>query len=233
MILTCPACATRFLVEGLTLPAEGRALRCGRCKHVWQQEPLAEDASAPAPADATGASGALPQEPLEMPEWRPRPLPQPTARFRPNLWVPALAASLLVALLAGGLWLFRAEVVALWEPAARLYETLGLPVPVAGEGLMLDKLAVKSYRADGKTVLLVSGQVTNPGKAPRLVPPLFVRDTAKRTLLQWEYPLPETLQQLPGGATVPFYTQQLVDNELATNVLVRIGAAGPAATDPQ
>ena len=59
MILTCPACTTRYLVEPAALGADGRRVRCARCQHTWHAEPLEEEPPAPqlvedeaAPADA-------------------------------------------------------------------------------------------------------------------------------------------------------------------------------------
>jgi predicted Zn finger-like uncharacterized protein len=42
MILTCPACATRFQVDPTTFGAAPRRVRCSMCRHVWHQEPLPE-----------------------------------------------------------------------------------------------------------------------------------------------------------------------------------------------
>jgi predicted Zn finger-like uncharacterized protein len=224
MILTCPACTTRFLIADLTIPTEGRDVRCGRCKHVWRQEPIAEIALDTAFEEDTAASVMPGLAPLD---WAPRPLPSVRPRRRPNLWISELAASVALIVFLGGMFLFRDEVVAAWEPAARLYDSVGLPVPVTGQGLAIEKLEVKTYRNADKTVLLVSGHVVNTGKATATVPPLVlsVRDTAKRELLQWAHPLPEEQRLLAGGATVAFHTQQLVDNQLATNLLVRFGNA--------
>ena len=39
MILTCPACTTRYVVKDGAIPAEGRQVRCASCKHSWHQDP--------------------------------------------------------------------------------------------------------------------------------------------------------------------------------------------------
>lgn len=43
MIVTCPLCATRFLIDPRALGIAGRSVRCTHCNHVWMQLP-AEDA---------------------------------------------------------------------------------------------------------------------------------------------------------------------------------------------
>ncbi|WP_341915251.1 zinc-ribbon domain-containing protein [Ferrovibrio terrae] len=50
MILTCPACATRFQVDPTAFGAAPRKVRCSVCRNTWQQEPLPEPAPPPPPA---------------------------------------------------------------------------------------------------------------------------------------------------------------------------------------
>jgi predicted Zn finger-like uncharacterized protein len=39
MILTCPACDTKYVVKDDAIPLQGRQVRCASCKHSWHQEP--------------------------------------------------------------------------------------------------------------------------------------------------------------------------------------------------
>ncbi len=39
MILTCPACQTKYVVKDGAIPASGRQVRCASCKHSWHQDP--------------------------------------------------------------------------------------------------------------------------------------------------------------------------------------------------
>ena len=38
MILTCPACDTKYVVKDDAIPPGGRQVRCASCKHSWHQE---------------------------------------------------------------------------------------------------------------------------------------------------------------------------------------------------
>ncbi|WP_309602219.1 zinc-ribbon domain-containing protein [Sphingomonas sp.] len=39
MILTCPACSTKYVVKDGAIPPAGRQVRCASCKHSWHQDP--------------------------------------------------------------------------------------------------------------------------------------------------------------------------------------------------
>lgn len=68
MILSCPNCATRFFVEDTVFGSARRKVRCSRCRHVWQQDPLPEDWEPPPP----------PGSPESAPQPEPPPPPPPT-----------------------------------------------------------------------------------------------------------------------------------------------------------
>ena len=35
MIITCPNCNKKFMVDNSMIPDEGRDLQCGSCNHLW------------------------------------------------------------------------------------------------------------------------------------------------------------------------------------------------------
>ena len=39
MIIACPECSVKFMVETEAFGEKSRKVRCGKCTHVWQQEP--------------------------------------------------------------------------------------------------------------------------------------------------------------------------------------------------
>lgn len=100
MIIACPACATRYVVPDTAVGAEGRTVRCAKCRHSWFQEPEAAlgETAAPVPAEtAPPPAPAAPPEPARFvtpePTSEPEPAPvsvgQPTAQDRQ----PAVAES--------------------------------------------------------------------------------------------------------------------------------------------
>jgi predicted Zn finger-like uncharacterized protein len=75
MIITCPACATRYVVPDSAVGAEGRTVRCAKCRHSWFQEGP-ELAAAP-PPPAVEEPEARPAEPSAVPTAPPPPPPPP------------------------------------------------------------------------------------------------------------------------------------------------------------
>lgn len=63
MILTCPACDTKYVVKDGAIPPAGRQVRCASCKHSWHQDPdeAAEAASAPETEVAEAAANIVEQ----------------------------------------------------------------------------------------------------------------------------------------------------------------------------
>lgn len=137
MILSCPNCSTRFLVDPAALGPAGRTVRCGACGHQWRQEPgrpPERTFAAPDPdADDAGDAGKQRQDAAAGPEARGEAPPArrvPAARPRRGrpgrLFSLVLLAVIAVVLL--GSYQFRSIIVSRWPETARYYESLGIPV---------------------------------------------------------------------------------------------------------
>lgn len=116
MILTCPACATRYFVDDGAVPAAGRAVRCSACRTVWRAEGQAEPAAEL--SDEPAAPTVEMHDPLpELFTLRTAPAPRP----RRSVLKPALAAAGVVVVLAGVTALFRTEIERAWPASAGAY----------------------------------------------------------------------------------------------------------------
>lgn len=109
MILTCPACQTKYVVKDGAIPAGGRQVRCASCKHSWHQAPEAGAAPPSAPpmqdpeAEVAEAAAAIAEQPAFPTTDTPNPLDQivtdaPSAPSPPPLiderqWQPVGPAS--------------------------------------------------------------------------------------------------------------------------------------------
>jgi predicted Zn finger-like uncharacterized protein len=223
MIVSCPVCRTRYLVDEEALRGRsGRTVRCASCGHTWHQ-------AAPPEPPANGDVANRIEPALEVPP-RPEPtleglarlraLPAPPrrgeagSRWRALRWL--LLAVLLVLAILAGVVVARSAVVAVWPPAARLYALAGWSHEPPGTGLKIERLA-PSRTADG---LIIEGDVSNTGKATQDLPRLRValRDAAEKDV-QFKIIDPPR-PRLPPGATAHFKTPFDHPDDAATGVVV-------------
>jgi predicted Zn finger-like uncharacterized protein len=188
MILTCPHCSTRFLVDPAKLGQEGRRVRCQKCGHRWHAAP---------PADAPRR--VVPPAP-------PPPIPPAPSRGRSAhgggtaALLGWLGLALVVLVLAGAV-VGRNEVVASFPHAAPFYQKLGLPVTVR---LGLEFREVTSLRLveGGVAVLVVEGEIVNVSEQPRPVPSVRIAllDDNRREI-EARDTRPASLELAAGGTT--------------------------------
>jgi predicted Zn finger-like uncharacterized protein len=246
MILTCPACSTRYEADAAKFPPQGRQVRCAKCSHVWHQAGPDASAAPPAPqpepamAEAAAASAAAEAQVEEV---------EPVARLRAQMaaatsrtapprppvwpligialgWVGLIAIILLIGLSAVR---YRQEIAAIWPQSAGVYEKLGMPVKMLG----LDFEGVNYHREseDGQLVLAVTGQIVNKG-ARELAVPQSVRvtlsDAANHELYHWNFKPP--VSSLRAGQISSFTTRLSSPPAGARHLEVRFAPppAGPA-----
>jgi predicted Zn finger-like uncharacterized protein len=212
MIVTCPACTTRYLVDPRALGAAGRVVRCAHCSKTWHQTPpedFPRSLDMPLAGVAPPPLGSRPQLPA-LPRRRGTPLATVG-------WV-ALVVAILSAVVAG--IAARDQIVALWPPAAPIYGMVGLPVTPAGLGLELRKVMPSRGVENGVATLVIEGEVANVSQVAHDVPKLKVvlRDRDGNELQSWSFPLDEA--RLLPGASVPFRTSIPQPNAAATGVVV-------------
>jgi predicted Zn finger-like uncharacterized protein len=199
MIVTCPACATRYSVDPSAISAEGRKVRCTRCSHVWHQMP---------PADMPMRVDLLsePLEPDDRPETVVVPPPVKTRERRSSGggWAVLIILLLLIAAVAVVGYVGRERVVQQWPELAPLYERIGVPVVVLGDGLELGEPTHVRRDQDGVALIEIEGEIKNGTEAPIDVPNLMVvlRNDASQSVAEYIYPAPQP--SLASGQTLVY-----------------------------
>jgi predicted Zn finger-like uncharacterized protein len=239
MILTCPACATRYSVDDAKFPAGGRQVRCAKCGHSWFQDgPAAqitpdEPAVAEPAAEASPASGAAAQGFPDIAAMRPQSFSQAQPEedegfdWRTRLAVAAgwMALIGVVLLIGYAAVRYRQQIAVVWPQSAGLYNSLGMPVST--HGLDFDKVDYHRESEDGQTVLAVTGRIVNNGSREMPVPQtvlVTLSDASNHELYHWNFVPPA--QTLKPGKSVSFITRLSSPPAAARHLEVRFPKDG-------
>lgn len=201
MILTCPACQTRYLIPDGALGASGRQVRCASCKHSWFATPEAApepapEPAAPQPAVETFAGEPVAAAPANWSEWAQEPPIKPRRNW-PRLltW-----AAILFALLALG----GVGALVYFGPGD-LPQRLGL---ARTEVPLVIQVGPPERRtlASGNELLTITGRIVNPTSEAQTVPDIRaeLRDAQGRTVYGWTITRP--VRELAPGAEAEFDT---------------------------
>ncbi len=196
MILNCPECSTRFAIDAQALRPDGRRVKCGKCEHVWFEEPPAPSATEP-----------ISITPLEPEELSTIPTPNLPALTRADQKRSAGAAwvmvGLLLAVVLGLGWFGRASIALAWPTAEVIYASIGVDAfPPPGDGLSVDM----EVKRDGEKLELI-GEVLNTTSEYRAVPTVYavLQDANGKNLRHWVVDIGVT--ELGPGEKVPFSTE--------------------------
>lgn len=197
-------------------------VRCAKCGHQWKQTPAKDLAEATdslvdpvedaAPPPFETGPRAIPMG-SDLPAF-PR---KPTRRSAAVGWV-ALAA-VVIAVLGGGT-IARDEIVAVWPPAAQLYELAGLEIESLPFGLELRNVKQSQRTEEGVPVLIIEGEVKNISKYTYEVPKLRValRNAGQDEIKNWTFSAVQT--RLLPGESAPFVTRVKDPPPKATDVTI-------------
>jgi predicted Zn finger-like uncharacterized protein len=222
MILSCPACKTRYVVPDSAVGPSGRQVRCASCRHSWLQPPAQPRASAdwqapPAPArsvppppplrepaPARAADSVLGPSPPAEPEnydafaheppFRPR-------RNRARMWtIVAIVAALLMVAATAAVYSFGLP---------ELGVDIALPGRNATPLKVTDIRAENGTLASGNALLSVTGRITNPTGSVQRVPQLRaeVRDASGKAVHSWSISPP--VSELQPGQSATFNSAEM------------------------
>jgi len=219
MILTCPACATRYSVDDAKFPSGGRQVRCAKCGHSWFQDgpapPITPDEpEVEGPAPEPPAFGAAPEPSPDLAPLRAHSFSPAAAQEDESLdWRTRLAVAAgwmaligVVLLIGYAAVRYRQQIAVVWPQSAGVYNSLGMPVST--HGLDFDKVDYHRESEDGQTVLAVTGRIVNNSTRELPVPQsilVTLSDANNHELYHWPFATPA--QTLKPGQSVSFITR--------------------------
>jgi predicted Zn finger-like uncharacterized protein len=238
MILTCPACQTRYQVDATQFPPQGRSVRCARCSTVWHAE-AEEMAFEPEPERVEPRFEAPPvREAYAEPETRDpepqeeavtwdEPADKPQVKVWQQKWFLAAGwAALAVMVIAIGAIasVYRHQVVEAWPQSESVYAKLGMKVATSGLKIGNTKNSWDVHK--GQRVLTVSGALTNVAGRELPVPQIRIGlvDNEKREVYHWTV-APGVITLKPGQST-RFVTQLSNPPEGVADLQIRFAKAG-------
>jgi predicted Zn finger-like uncharacterized protein len=183
MLIVCPACASAYTIDPALVRADGRTVRCASCRETWFVPP--PQADAPEAPDAVVEAVAEVDEAPLAPAPAPPPLPLPARARRRRAFPRRLAAAAVLLGMGLAATAGREAVVRRLPETARLYAAVGLPVNL--RGLDLAGVGSEVVLSGTDRILIVEGEIANPGRRAVAVPPLqlAVQDEEGRPLYTW------------------------------------------------
>lgn len=232
MILECPACETRFLVDSALIPAEGRDVKCAKCAHQWFVE---ADPDALPQMESEESKEEEKPDIKEIPEGEPlleavekepddgadqvdadsisdedfgniglgASVPSLHQEKTFSFKPYAIAASVLFLLfIVSSLYAFRPS---LQSSMPGIYAMLGMP---STEGLVLADIEMRQRPSRNKARFVVEGKIINQSEEVRALPILRVAiaDKAGNWITSREY---EAEKELKPGEAYPFKASKL------------------------
>ena len=215
MLLTCPSCGTRYLVDPASLGPAGRTVRCGRCAHTWQQSP---------PADMPRRVVDSPPDQEIIPPARNLPAVRQPASNAGAVFMWLLFFALLAVVVVGG-YFGQNRVVAHWPPASHIYEKIaevtGIPMMSQPDRLVIRDVTTARAERSGEPVLVIEGVILNETDSALDTPSMRVvlLDAAGKELVDSTFTPPQ--RRLLPGESAPFRTHIVAPPASAADVSVR------------
>lgn len=180
MILTCPQCTAKYRLTATQLAPEGHRVRCSECNEVWFQLPDPDELPHEGRSFEEHLRDDIEIDFQEIPESvkpirerdplapggvvLPKAPDQPRkSNFMHTSVAGYIAAIVLFLGVFAGLTIMRNGIVADWLPSALFYETVGLDVPLPGDGLTFADVTARAAPSEGGDgeFIEVSGRILN------------------------------------------------------------------------
>ncbi len=169
MILTCPKCASRFMLAAQILAPDGKRVKCSSCEETWFELPDPDELLEELEKEETGEVAPLEDIPEDIPDSvKPIPegssvpaiaddSPQDSPKEKAEMRVVILSALLMFLVLIAPLIVLKGTIIKAWPESIAFYSKLGMAGALPGEGVVFDQM-----RAEIKdNQFILTGQVIN------------------------------------------------------------------------
>tara|TARA_Y100001970_G_scaffold294370_1_gene451928 strand:- start:28819 stop:29511 length:693 start_codon:yes stop_codon:yes gene_type:complete len=183
MIVICPSCDARYLVDPLSLGSEGRKVRCAKCNFTWHKNPPPE-----LPNKSETETDLVPssQNPIPLSPGANLPvIVSQRERSKIFVWAVIVLSFMIV---VGGILAGRHPIVDSWPEANKFYSAIGMGISFAGPStLSFKNVSRLQITQEGIPVLEVRGEVWSNKKTEIRIPPIRVAviDSGGRELHHW------------------------------------------------
>ncbi|TKD51675.1 MJ0042-type zinc finger domain-containing protein [Sphingomonas baiyangensis] len=238
MILECTQCRTRYVVPDSSIGADGRTVRCAKCKHSWFQPPALVHQPVP---DAAPAVPASPQEvPAEAPpvaapaappvsSAAPAPAAPPPERVfsyvDPDIDKPRFdafahrppfqprrnpARRWTAAAMVAGVSMLLGIGAILYSGAPGIAAQLGLPLGEAQTPLRFAEQSIaREFLQSGAELFVVSGRVANPSGTMQRVPDIRAELRDPQGRIVYSWTITPKARSLAPNASIDFSSGKL------------------------
>jgi predicted Zn finger-like uncharacterized protein len=156
MIITCPACAKRYLVEETAIQETGRHVQCIACQHEWFFKPITEiPKHNQVQFDMIGVKSSVAKD---------------GTRFS-YTWV--VMVTTLVVMIAGT-YFARHSLVLHFPKSLKIFQIIGIPIELKSSKLTLENIKPHFVSNDTNNELIVTGEIYNSSEQVQQVPILKI-----------------------------------------------------------
>lgn len=190
MIVTCPQCSKRYMLDENLLPKNGRQVRCVACQHVWHQDP---DITPMNPPPLKGIIDMAIQEKME-PE-------------KKSSWLGWIVFLTVVVFVLSFFSFGRDAIVKFWPKSERLYNLVGWHINLPGADLSIENATSLSHQEGNIEMIQVSGEIVNTSSQVRSIPLLKIK-------LMGPFSHPKCKDQIDGACVLEQWEHRLSENSL-------------------
>lgn len=162
MIITCTSCHTHYEISQDAMPAEGRKVRCTKCKHLWHAMPESQQEEERQPIAESSVHKAHQKE--SNPRPKPKSTPAPVSAWL--VAMPMLLGCIALMLIMVGAY---HPISTQFPFTEKIYNLVGIKTSL---GVMFDDVRLRLVDHDGVASWKVEGVIQNTSHEQRALTPV-------------------------------------------------------------